>query len=96
MPAILPKRKQRATPFKTSALESAPRWHCRRTCRPAGPCGESKKIPERKTAWQSRDCSLIRGALIALATGLHQIITLDRADFEIYRTKTGRRLEILP
>ena len=29
-------------------------------------------------------------------TGLHQIITLDRADFEIYRTKTGKRLEILP
>lgn len=28
-------------------------------------------------------------------TGLHQIITLDRADFEIYRTKTGKRLEIL-
>jgi len=28
--------------------------------------------------------------------GLHQIITLDRADFEIYRTKTGKRLEILP
>jgi predicted nucleic acid-binding protein len=29
-------------------------------------------------------------------TGLHQIVTLDRADFAIYRTKTGKRLEILP
>ncbi len=29
-------------------------------------------------------------------TGLHRIITLDHADFEIYRTKAGKRLEILP
>ena len=42
---------------------------------------------------QIADTSMIWGAE---HTGLHQIITLDRADFEIYRTKTGKRLEILP
>ena len=29
-------------------------------------------------------------------TGLRQILTTDRTDFEIYRTKTGQRFEILP
>jgi hypothetical protein len=29
-------------------------------------------------------------------TGALQILTADRADFEIYRTRTGKRLEILP
>jgi uncharacterized protein len=29
-------------------------------------------------------------------TGVRQILTTDRTDFEIYRTKTGQRFEILP
>ena len=29
-------------------------------------------------------------------TGLRHILTTDRTDFEIYRTKTGQRFEILP
>lgn len=29
-------------------------------------------------------------------TGVRQILTTDRTDFEIYRTKTGQSLEVLP
>ena len=29
-------------------------------------------------------------------TGLRQILSTDRTDFEIYRTKTGQRFEVLP
>lgn len=29
-------------------------------------------------------------------TGVDQVLTVDCADFEIYRTKTGARLQVLP
>jgi len=29
-------------------------------------------------------------------TGALQILTADRADFEIYRTRSGKRLDVLP
>jgi len=29
-------------------------------------------------------------------TGTTYVLTADRADFEIYRTKAGRKLEVLP
>ena len=29
-------------------------------------------------------------------TGTYRILTVDRTDFEIYRTKTGRSFDIVP
>ena len=29
-------------------------------------------------------------------TGVDQILTVDSADFLVYRTKTGKRLQVLP
>lgn len=39
------------------------------------------------------DASMLWAAEQVMAT---QILTADRADFEIYRTKAGRKLEVLP
>ena len=60
--------------------------------------GAAPRLPDLMRKYVDRPMQIADASMIWAAehTGVHQIITLDRADFEIYRTKTGRRLEILP
>ena len=60
--------------------------------------GAAPRLSDLMRKYVDRPMQIADASMIWTAehTGVHQIITLDRADFEIYRTKTGRRLEILP
>ena len=51
------------------------------------------------TTWPAvtEACHIVPAHLnAALVDGTVRILTIDKADFDIYRTKTGRRLEVLP
>jgi predicted nucleic acid-binding protein len=60
--------------------------------------GAALRLSDLMRKYADRPMQIADASMIWAAehTGLHQIITLDRADFEIYRTKTGKQLEILP
>ena len=34
--------------------------------------------------------------LLAEKTGVMEVFTIDRRDFEVYRTRTGRRFRLVP
>lgn len=56
------------------------------------------RLRELMLKYADRPMDLADASMIWAAeqTGLHQILTTDRTDFEIYRTKTGQALDILP
>ena len=69
-----------------------PRW------RVLGMDGAAPRLSDLMRKYADRPMQIADASMIWAAehTGLYQIITLDRADFEIYRTKNSKRLEILP
>jgi hypothetical protein len=60
--------------------------------------GAAPRLRELMLKYADRPMDLADASMVWAAeqTGLRQILTTDRTDFEIYRTKTGQRLEILP
>jgi len=60
--------------------------------------GAAPRIAELLAKYADRPMDLADASMIWAAeqTGALRILTADRRDFEIYRTKAGRRLEILP
>ena len=71
---------------------SGPRWGI------LGMEGAAPRIAELLVKYADRPMDLADASMIWAAeqTGALRILTADRRDFEIYRTKTGRRLEVLP
>jgi len=71
---------------------SAPRWRI---------LGMEKGVPRLRDLmlkYADRPMDLADASMIWAAeqTGIRRILTTDRTDFEIYRTRSGQRLEILP
>ena len=56
------------------------------------------RIIELMEKYADRPMGLADASLVWAAehTGLSDIVTTDRSDFEIYRTRTGRALRVLP
>jgi predicted nucleic acid-binding protein len=56
------------------------------------------RVRELMLKYADRPMDLADASMIWAAeqTGVRRILTTDRTDFEIYRTKSGQRLEILP
>jgi uncharacterized protein len=56
------------------------------------------RVRELMLKYADRPMDLADASMIWAAeqTGARRILTTDRTDFEIYRTKSGQRLEILP
>ena len=71
---------------------SGPRWEI------LGMEGAAPRIAALLVKYADRPMDLADASMIWAAeqTGALRILTADRRDFEIYRTKTGRRLEVLP
>ena len=71
---------------------AGPRW------RVLGMDGAAPRLAELLRKYADRPMDLADASMVWAAeqTGALQILTADRADFEIYRTRTGKRLEILP
>ncbi len=71
---------------------STPRW------RTLGMEGAAPRLREIMLKYADRPMDLADATMLWAAeyTGVRQILTTDRTDFEIYRVKTGQRLEILP
>ncbi len=71
---------------------SARRW------RILGMEGAAPRVAELMRKYADRPMDLADASMIWAAehTGALRILTADRSDFEIYLTKSGRRLEILP
>lgn len=69
-----------------------PRW------RVLGMDGAAPRLAELLRKYADRPMDLADASMVWAAehTGALQILTADRADFEIYRTRTGKRLDILP
>ena len=71
---------------------STPRWRL---------LGMEKGVPrlrELLLKYADRPMDLADASMIWAAeqTGIRRILTTDRTDFEIYRTRSGQRLEVLP
>lgn len=60
--------------------------------------GAAPRLSELMLKYADRPMDLADASMIWAAehTGLSQVLTTDQADFHIYRTRTGKRLEILP
>jgi len=58
----------------------------------------ASRLRELMLRYADRPMDLADASMIWAAeqTGARRILTTDRTDFEIYRTKSGQRLEILP
>lgn len=69
-----------------------PRW------RVLGMDGSGPRIAELLRKYADRPMDLADASMVWAAehTGTIRILTADQADFEIYRTKTGKRFEVLP
>lgn len=69
-----------------------PRW------RVLGMDGSGPRIAELLRKYADRPMDLADASMVWAAehTGTIQILTADQVDFEIYRTKTGKRFEVLP
>lgn len=71
---------------------SGPRWSI------PGMEGAAPRLAELLRKYADRPMDLADASMLWAAeqTGTTRILTADRADFEIYRTKAGRKLEVLP
>ena len=69
-----------------------PRW------RILGMDGAAPRLAEMLRKYADRPMDLADASMVWAAeqTGILRILTADRSDFEIYRTKSGKRLEVLP
>ncbi len=69
-----------------------PRW------RVLGMEGASARLSALMLKYADRPMDLANASMIWAAehTSVTQILTTDKTDFQIYRTRTGRRLEVLP
>ncbi len=58
----------------------------------------ASRLRELMLKYADRPMDLADASMVWAAeqTGLRQILTTDRTDFEIYRTKAGQRFEVLP
>ena len=74
------------------------RWLSTSRWRTLGIEKAAPRLRELMLKYADRPMDLADASMVWAAeqTGLRQILTTDRTDFEIYRTKTGQRLEILP
>ena len=71
---------------------SNPRW------RILGMDAAAPRLAELLRKYADRPMDLADASMVWAAeqTGTVRILTIDKDDFDIYRTKTGRRLEVLP
>ena len=69
-----------------------PRW------RVLGMDGAGPRIAELLRRYADRPMDFADASMVWAAehTGMLQILTADRTDFQIYRTKTGKRFDVLP
>lgn len=71
---------------------AGPRWQV------LGMDGAARRVAELLRKYSDRPMDLADASMIWAAehTGALQILTADRVDFEIYRTRAGKRLDVLP
>ena len=60
--------------------------------------GAAPRVAELLRRYADRPMDLADASMVwsAERTGTYRILTVDRTDFEIYRTKTGRSFDIVP
>lgn len=58
--------------------------------------GDIPRLDELLGCYERMDFADATLVLLAEKTGVMEVFTIDRRDFEVYRTRTGRRFRLVP
>ncbi len=58
--------------------------------------GDIPRLDELLARYERMDFADATLVLLAEKTGITEVFTIDRRDFEIYRTRAGRRFRLMP